>query len=75
MQRCGISALKAQELCAQHGAIPFKREPSAAESESQNLKRESKPLFLSLELIQRADFAPRALYSGITFERFLKIYF
>ena len=29
-------------------------------SESQNLKRESKSLILSLELIQRADFAPRA---------------
>ena len=29
-------------------------------SESQNLKRESKSLILSLELTQRADFAPRA---------------
>ena len=29
-------------------------------SESQNLKRASKSLILSLELIQRADFAPRA---------------
>ena len=38
-------------------------------------KRESKPLFLALELTQRADFAPRALYSGITFELFSKIYF
>ena len=57
------------------GCNPLKREPSEAVSESQNLKRESKSLILSLELTQRADFAPRALYSGITFERFLKIYF
>ena len=60
MQRCGISALKAQKLCAQQGAISFKREPSEAVSESQNLKRESKSLILPLELTQRADFAPRA---------------
>ena len=60
MQRCGISALKAQKLCAQQGASPFKCEPSEAVSESQNLKRESKSLILSLELTQRADFAPRA---------------
>ena len=39
---------------------PFKREPSEAVSESQNLKRESKSLILPLELTQRADFAPRA---------------
>ena len=37
MQRCGISALKAQKLCAQQGASPFKCEPSEAVSESQNL--------------------------------------
>ena len=60
MQRCGISAPTAQKLCAQQGAIPFKREPSGAVSESQNLKRESKSLILSLELTQRADFATRA---------------
>ena len=37
MQRCGISAPTARKLCAQQGAIPFKREPSEAVSESQNL--------------------------------------
>ena len=42
------------------GCKPLKREPSEAVSESQNLKRESKSLILSLELTQRADFAPRA---------------
>ena len=36
MQRCGISVPKAQKLCAQQGAIPFKCEPSVAVSESQN---------------------------------------
>ena len=60
MQRCGISALKAQKLCAQQGALSLKREPSEAVSESQNLKRESKSLILSLELTQRADFVTRA---------------
>ena len=49
MQRCGISVPKAQKLCAQQGAIPLKREPS----EGQKLKRKSKSLILSLELIQR----------------------
>ena len=38
MQRCGISVPKAQKLCAQQGANPFKREPSVAVSESQNLR-------------------------------------
>ena len=47
MQRCGISVPQAQ------------REPSAAVSESQNLKRESKSLILSPELTQRADFVTR----------------
>ena len=42
------------------GGNPLKREPSEAVSESQNLKRESKSLILSLELTQRADFAPQA---------------
>ena len=37
MQRCGISALKVQKLCAQQGASPFNCEPSEAVSESQNL--------------------------------------
>ena len=37
MQRCGISVPKAQKLCAQQGASPFKCEPSEAVSESQNL--------------------------------------
>ena len=56
--KCGISALKAQKLCAQQGALSLKREPSEAVSESQNLKRESKSLILPLKLTQRADFAP-----------------
>ena len=42
------------------GCNPLKREPSEGVSESQNLKRESKSLILSLELTQRADFATRA---------------
>ena len=60
MQRCGISALKAQKLCAQQGALSLKREPSGAVSEGQKLKRKSKSLILSLELTQRADFVTRA---------------
>ena len=74
MQRCGISVPKAQKLCAQQGASPFKCEPSEAVSESQNLKRESKSLILSLELTQRADFAPRA-YAALSHLRACQKYF
>ncbi|MEE0784695.1 MAG: hypothetical protein U0M10_01980, partial [Oscillospiraceae bacterium] len=74
MQRCGISAPTAQKLCAQQGAIPFKREPSGAVSESQNLKRESKSLILSLELTQRADFVTRT-YTALSRLRACQKYF
>ena len=48
------------EIMRAAGCKPLKREPSEAVSESQNLKRESKSLILSLELTQRADFVTRA---------------
>ena len=47
------------EIMRAAGCNPLKQEPSAAVSESQNLKRESKSLILSLELTQRSPAVKR----------------